>query len=582
MLMWTWRTWPDPFVDNGQQVYIPWRLATGQVLYRDLAFYNGPISQYFTALAFRVGGTSLNTYFAANLLVLGLFLTIAYYALRQVASRAAATLACVVFVVLFAFGQFDTVTGYNWVAPYASEGTHGLLLGLSALVAVWRYPAGGRRWVMVSGLLVGTALLTKAEIALGAVAAVAVGLAMTLVSTSATYSEIGRTTGWFLAACLVPPTAAVGLLSLRMPLATAVEGTLGSWKLVFSPDVNTLTFHRLNMGILHPWVQLRAIGIASFWYAAVLLPAALVGLSMRRAGLRNHLVCGLVFCGVGAVALFAVPPTAWLRIGLPFSAAMLVLAAVCSALWLKSRQDEGTGRLRIRQITLAVFALGMLAKILLNSRIHHYGFLHAAPAAMVLIVALVDWLPAAIRHYGGNGHVVRCAVLPVVLVCGAFYLTLQSSALARFDVRVGSGADGFYSDDRGRILNAALEVLSRDMAPRETLAALPASSMLNYLARRETPIPYTQVTPTELGAYGEAAILAALERHPPDWIALAHFDAIEFGQRFFGTHYGQETASWILEHYEPLVQIGATPLVNDEFGLVILKRPPATAGPPTP
>ncbi|MBU6409444.1 MAG: hypothetical protein KGR98_03555, partial [Verrucomicrobia bacterium] len=34
----TWRKWPDIIVDFGAQLYIPWRLSRGAVLYRDL-FY---------------------------------------------------------------------------------------------------------------------------------------------------------------------------------------------------------------------------------------------------------------------------------------------------------------------------------------------------------------------------------------------------------------------------------------------------------------------------------------------------------------------------------------------------------------
>jgi hypothetical protein len=579
MLAWTWRTWADPFVDNGQQVYIPWRLAEGETLYRDIAFYNGPFSQYFTALAFRIGGTSLTTYFTANLLVLGLFLAVAYHALERTASGTSATLGCVVFVVMFAFGQFGTVSGYNWVAPYASEGTHGLLLGLASLAAAWRYPAGGRRWVVLSGLLVGTALLTKAEIALAAVVAVPVAFALTFATTRATWGEVARSAGLFLAACAAPWALAVGLLSLRMPLSAAALGSLGSWRLLFNPDVNTLTFHRLNMGILQPWAQLRAIGVASACYLAFLAPAALIALSLRRPGIRNAFVYILLFLGAGAAAFFAVPQLAWLKVGLPFSAAMLVFAAAHFALWLKAPGDEADRLLHVRRLTLSLFALGALAKILLNGRIHHYGFLHAAPAAMVLTAALWDWLSAAVRRFGGDVYAFRSAALGPVVVCVAFHLLLESAGLKQLSVPVAVGADRFYSDARGRYLNAALETLSQAMAPGQTLAALPASCMLNYLARRPTPIPYTQITPTELAAYGEAAVLGALEKRPPDWIALVHFDAIEFGQRFFGVDYGRETERWIRERYQPEVRIGAAPFTGEEFGLVILSRTPKPAGP---
>lgn len=37
----SWRKWPDFFVDFGVQLYIPWRIDEGAVLYRDLFYMSG-------------------------------------------------------------------------------------------------------------------------------------------------------------------------------------------------------------------------------------------------------------------------------------------------------------------------------------------------------------------------------------------------------------------------------------------------------------------------------------------------------------------------------------------------------------
>ena len=42
MAAWTWRAWPDPLIDFGQQLYVSWRLAEGDALYRDVAYLYGP------------------------------------------------------------------------------------------------------------------------------------------------------------------------------------------------------------------------------------------------------------------------------------------------------------------------------------------------------------------------------------------------------------------------------------------------------------------------------------------------------------------------------------------------------------
>src|SRR5207244_4268197 len=69
MLTWTWLRWPDPIVDFGRELYLPWQVSQGKQLYRDLAHFNGPLSVYFNALAFLVLGVSLRTIVVVNILV---------------------------------------------------------------------------------------------------------------------------------------------------------------------------------------------------------------------------------------------------------------------------------------------------------------------------------------------------------------------------------------------------------------------------------------------------------------------------------------------------------------------------------
>jgi hypothetical protein len=49
LLAWTWRKWPDILVDFGRELYIPWQLVSGKVLYVDIAYFNGPLSPYLNA-----------------------------------------------------------------------------------------------------------------------------------------------------------------------------------------------------------------------------------------------------------------------------------------------------------------------------------------------------------------------------------------------------------------------------------------------------------------------------------------------------------------------------------------------------
>src|ERR1700736_2257824 len=65
----SWRKWPDPLIDFGQQLYNAWQLANGAVLYRDIGCLYGPLSEYFNAAVFRIFGPGLIIVVFANLAV---------------------------------------------------------------------------------------------------------------------------------------------------------------------------------------------------------------------------------------------------------------------------------------------------------------------------------------------------------------------------------------------------------------------------------------------------------------------------------------------------------------------------------
>ena len=132
MVYWSWGTWPDVIVDFGRELYTPWQLSEGQVLYRDVAHFNGPLSPYINALWFRLFGVGLRTLVVANLAIFGVLLYLCYSLLVQLGSRTSATLACLVFVFVFAFSRYTIAGNYNYLCPYSHEATHGLTLAVAS------------------------------------------------------------------------------------------------------------------------------------------------------------------------------------------------------------------------------------------------------------------------------------------------------------------------------------------------------------------------------------------------------------------------------------------------------------------
>ncbi|MFN7140117.1 MAG: hypothetical protein ACK4UN_12350, partial [Limisphaerales bacterium] len=133
MLVVSWRRWPEVLVDFGLQLYIPWQLTSGSVLYRDIAYLpGGPISQYFNAGAFELFGASLMTLAKVNLGLSVALLTIIFHWFKKSSGLACAFLVSMATILVFMFSQYE-MGNYNFIAPYSHEALHGLLLGVLTL-----------------------------------------------------------------------------------------------------------------------------------------------------------------------------------------------------------------------------------------------------------------------------------------------------------------------------------------------------------------------------------------------------------------------------------------------------------------
>ena len=208
----------------------------------------------------------------------------------------------------------------------------------------------------------------------------------------------------------------------------------------------------------------------------------------------------------------------------------------------------------------------------LNVRYSQYGFVLAMPATLVLIVAALDWLPAVVRRGGGSETAFAATMLALFTALVINRLQLESRLLAAKTVKVGQGADSFWADARGEFVNKALDQLSVLSPSSDTLTVLPGGTMLNYLARRVNPTPYTNFVPTEVFYFGDEQIAAAFQAHAPDWLILVEEDTSEFGFQYFGADYGLKIGRFISANYTSRAIIGAEPLHDGQFGILIAEK----------
>jgi len=564
----TWGTWCDVLVDFGVQLYVPWQLVAGTVLYRDIAHYTGPLSVYYNALAMKLLGVSLRSVVLANLPILIGIVAMVYALANRLAGRLCATFSGVVVLTLFAFAHVTSIGNYNYVCPYEYDYTHGLALSLLAIWAIDRVIRGrGWGWAALAGTEVGLVFLTRSELFLAVMAASGMG---------GIVARRSRATLAFLVGLPVPLLLATTLLARHMPFADALRGCLGMWPALLHGSVASLQFYRHSMGTDHLLLNLALLMRWTGIYLAII--GALAMLALLAGNRRGQAVAG-VAAAVAGILLSTHRATAdahnpWpqeMFRPLPVIAAVILLAAA-AMLW-KRRRQPLNARIALALI-FATFALALLPKVFLYARIIQYGWTLAMPATALLVILTIGWLPTWIAQRGGSRLLVLGGMAGLWLGTIGVYLYFSYGSIQHLRIPVGEGGDAFYGgipDIRAIGVNRTVDI-ARQLPPGATLACLPEGIMINYLARRPSSLPYVNFNPPDLALFGENPMLAALQNHPPDFVMIVDKDTTEFGLTF-GDTYGRRLLRWIAGHYQEIPldpPIGNPPLRGRGFGMRLL------------
>ncbi len=540
----SYRTWPDPVVDFGAQLYFADRIAHGEVLYRDIAYFNGPLSVHFNALLFRVFGSSLNTLIVTNTLILMAIAVMLYALLERAGGRFPALVGCAIFLLVFAFGQYTPMGNYNYITPYTQEMTHGFALSLASVLMMLRFVRTNRTPdAIITGVLVGLTFLTKAEPFIAVVAGAIVPLPIWMSVTR----KLPRNVIWLAVTAIAFVAIAFLVLCINLAPRDALVATLGSWTWVFDRRITSLNFYQWVSGFDEPGQNLSVIGRWTVGYLGCFSVAIGAGFAGR--WVKPPALAGAI-AGVAVGSALIIMPIAWNETGRALPVIVGVAGVITIVQLFRAR-----GGLRDVSPTLALLALvglaaGYLLKVPLNARISHYGFVLGVPAVMVVIVLTLEVFAKWVAKVGGSALAVRLVAMGMIGVATWVHVQVSNQFWMLKTERIGDGANWFYGDERGADVLRNIELLRRTVARDQTLAVVPQGLMINFLVDRRNPLSSPNFMPPEMIARGEEALLRELSQKRPDYVLLNLAELDEDAMKLEADRYGRSVIRWLREEYE--------------------------------
>ena len=587
LTFWTWRKWPDLLIDFGRELYMPWQINSGKVLYKDIVYWNGPLAPYVNALWFHIFGVSLTTLVYCNLAIIIALCSIIFSQIKRSCDRTTAVMACIVFLCTAAFPQFIEMGSWNFVCPYDHSVTYAILFSFILIYCISFYLRTPRYVILVfAGFCCGLVFLTKAEIFVPLAITAFVGLML--------ITHRNKTSGWnaykifliFIVSMTVPIALFLAYLSSEMSFIQAVKGILGDWVYMYNTDITNIYFYKNKMGTDRPIFNIALIFLSLIILSIITLGA----LILDRCYVKKHynnliLLCILVLLLVQPVLNYnAITLLIILKIvfGVVYRPILLItiLSLITVAFLIIKKKEYIIFEKMAPFIMLNVFGMLTLGKMILNCRVYDYGFA-LAMAAMLIDVAFFIWLiPLLLRKEYARGNLFRKLAILGFSLISIYALIVSNYYYSKKDYSVGQGADALLSygpkyEPKGWAVNMAIKRIKETTLPNDNFTPIPEGLIINYLMRRSSPFRYDAITAGALTSlFGETAMFDDLRNAHPKFILLIHRDSKEFGEGFFGSDIrnGKRIMDWIESHYTCVWQLLNEPLKDSRFGMKMLKR----------
>ena len=575
----SWLKWPDLLIDYGEQVYVPWRLSEGEILYKDIIWMYGPLSSYMHALLFKIWGPGIDVLIGFNLLIVAGLTGLIYFLFKELSNPLTAFFCSFVFITLFAFGQYQGGGNFNFICAYAYSLPHGVALSFIALFLFLRFLNDPfPKYLVLAGGLAGLVYLTKMEVFYALAFALFTGLLSSWYQRRPKKLEAVRETLFALAGFSIPVLFLYAYFWTQVPIKEALQIIPNPFS--FLDNVVSLKHLQLNQWILgwdHPTINL--LKLLKYFFILVSVLGLIIGIDFLLSGpLRRLKPFPLFFLISLAGAMFVVfKEIPWLDLGRP-----LPLISILSAGFYAYRLFGPTNASRhssndLFLMVFSVFCTLLLLKIILNAHVFHYGFALALPATLLMIHTLLFVIPEYLKTIEVQSGFYQQAALVLVLFFAGGHLKLEYQVYQFKTLPVSQGRDLLLDYDpdletRGVIVNQVLDYLDRQLQPGIQIATVPHGSMINYLSRHPHPLPLISFNPYVAALRGDQEYLQSLQKTSSPYILLVDMDSSILGVRYFGQDYARNVYQWIIQNYTLEQQFGAVPFSGRGFGSQILKK----------
>jgi Dolichyl-phosphate-mannose-protein mannosyltransferase len=558
-LFWlTWAHWGSIQVDCGREVYVPYEILRGKLLYRDLWYPYGPLEPYVSALLFKLFGEHLSVLYCFGLaLAIGCALVVFDFG-KLLAGRAVGLTAALV-LLLQGFGcdrGLGTDT-FNYIFPYTYSAILGLLFSLACLLSTVRHVVRqSKRDLMLAGLAAGLALITKQEMGI----ACYMMLTFVLVLEAVLQRSVRRLMRG-IGACAPGFALAMVVYGWFFWKAGAQVILYANWQYTPGAHYMQTVGPRMNAAIGLRFVPSELMALIANSVTALALWFLIARACRHLRRWPFVAIVALVALVLGLVHYYSNPLgqanyVAWYE--LLFPRGLFFIGVGFLAYTLNELRKKPADRCFLAEAALAVFALVSGIRVLAETAPSGYSIFYTVPLFLVFLIAVTRVIAAAASDLSAerrNGLIISLLAAEVIL-------------LATVIVPIGSGRNTRFQTTWGAIYLSAGDastarqiynfMLDQKQHERRVLL-VPELSMMYAFTRTEAPSRWYNIDITCLSLKQEEKYVETLTGNMPDYVIECNWRPAIRGTAFyvvFGKDYDQKIFQWIETNYHTVEEFG--------------------------
>jgi hypothetical protein len=511
-------------VDGGRELEVPVRVASGQRLYSDVAYYFGPLAPWANALVLRVAG---HLFFSLEIVGVGIAIGILCL-LYFLTSRAGSARSALVAVSLTAAVCVGGQQGCAFIFPYAFASLYALFGTLVAACGL----TSKSEWLRAGLFFLGLTIVLTARLDFG--------IALSFIGILSLRLLERRARPVLVSAILMALLAAVILYALALRGCSLKDALVAGPLSFVRPPARWRVLYRDVAGI-STWYRTAGKVFVSLLVGVGILCLARGWSSLSAGGGKMHRAMRLlglaIALGVGAI-LGLVAAKKVMVFGqalvspiLPIPLLSLLLAAT---LLLRPQTPKVMARFVLFS-TAALWGSRVAFSLTLGPRMSPYcgpALPCAVGAAAVLVFDLVGPRLGDERNFSRN-------MTAVFLSMGTFYLvrvavTNHGKNLQSLETHSGTLR---LPREEAAATEETIEFLG-SLSPGG-LVSLPESGFFQFVTGRTNPLREEQVLPGMLAGSDESRLIARLRSAAPAAILIINRPASEYGQKAFGEDYAK-------------------------------------------